>query len=206
MAAPVEIGPASAQEVQASAAYTPSDDAPDVTYSNLKVKTLSGHAYGHALMSGDPDHNAYTESIAEVGRTLRGMKSAWNTFRQALATTAPDLAKKEFSFSVDKNGDMVATNPHGALTASQMRRITELMNKSGAFKNATKEFAERTIDFANNGGTLMGVNLEMSNFQQSLDIGMLLEHSQQKPGQQPWEFNLQTQISTNGEPRIWVSN
>jgi hypothetical protein len=194
MAPPIEIGPASAQEVQASAVYTPSDDATDVTYSHLKLSVQSGHSYGSS--------EKFTETSSEMHSAFRGMKSAWNAFRQTLATSAPDLIKKDFSFSVDKNGDMMAVNSHGDLTATQVVQLSELMNKSAALKSATKNFADRTIDYANNGGSpLTRVDLNMANFHKSLDIGTLLEHSQ--PSRIDWNVNLIEQIFTKGAQRTW---
>ena len=205
MASPVAIDPLSLQEVQTSVVYTPSDDTPDVTYTHLKRSVQSGHF----IRQGTEE--SINENTRAMQSAFSGMKSAWSAFHQTLATAAPDLAKKEFSFSIDKDGDMMATTPHGALTKSQMTQLTELMNKSGELKNATKKFAERTIDFANTAGSgLEGIDLNMSNFHQSLDIGTVLEHSQPNRitwGNDlviDWKLNLTSQIYTKGVQRTWT--
>ena len=198
MASPVAIDPLSVPDVQASVVYTPSDDTPDVTYTHLKRSVQSGHF----IRQGTEE--SINENTRAMQSAFSGMKSAWNAFHQTLATSAPDLAKKEFSFSIDKNGDMVATNPHDALTTAQITQLTELMNKSGKFKNATKEFAERTIDFANTAGSgLEGIDLNMSNFHQSLDIRTLLK--QRDPNTLGWDYlPAVDQIYKNGVKRTWT--
>lgn len=192
----LSVGANSAQALQGQAQQTASaivhqraDDVPDVTYPRLSITASNEQA---------PDMERVMAIQKEMNNTYAGMRTEWNSFRQSLTRIAPDLAGKDFGFTVDNHGDLMATETGDTLDAGQAKRLSLLMNKSSGLKSLANQFAQLSIDSTNSWGISKADiyharHLDMENFNNTLDLGLMInKEKSREPGAGHYEYGHST--------------
>lgn len=89
----------------------------------------------------------YEEKQANLELVNSRLKTLFDNFKTTLKDTNPDLASKDFGFSVDAKGELVVLDPTGNLSAKDTEQLTALLNSDEALKDVSKQFVEAAIDF-----------------------------------------------------------
>ena len=194
----------SVQQLQASAIYRGADDIPDVTYAKLKITTSNERS---------PDMKAIMAIGKEMTNTYASLRGAWNDFRQSLTQTAPDLASKDFGFTVDKNGSLMVTENSDKLDLRQKEQLSSLMNQSSSLKSSANRYAQLAIDSTNAWGisksNIFNVRrLDMENFHNTLDLGLMInKENYREPGalsKYTWEGQMIDKGELSTAYREWT--
>ena len=192
------------QQAQASAVYRHADDIPDVTYAKLKITASNERA---------PDIEAIIAIGKEMTSTYASLRGEWTDFRQSLTQTAPDLAGKDFGFTVDKNGGLMATDAGDTLDAGSKNRLSQLMNESSGLKDSANRYAQLAIDSTNAWGitksNIYNVrHLDMENFHKTIDLGLMIQKEKSRePGalsKYTWEGQLIAKGELSTEYKEWT--
>lgn len=192
------------QQSQASATYRPADDIPDVTYAKLNITTSNERA---------PDMEAIMAIGKEMTKEYASLRGTWNDFRQSLTQTAPELAGKDFGFTVDKNGGLMATDAGDTLDAGQKDRLSQLMNESSGLKSSANRYAQLAIDSTNAWGisksNIYNIrHLDMENFHNTLDLGLMInKENDREPGalsKYTWEGQMIDKGELSTAYREWT--
>ncbi|TBU91941.1 hypothetical protein [Phytopseudomonas dryadis] len=141
------------------------------------------------------------ELFRDTGSAYTSVEAAYDKVMKTLVAREPQLAGKEFGFSVNPQGRLVLTRA-GDLTKQQAERVESALNASSQLVGAANRYAQLQIDFvaADNVSMYGKYHLDMGNFAQTVDIGK--EINAAKKGDGSWVGNNWfNQISANGEVR-----
>jgi hypothetical protein len=181
-----------AQQLQASAVYRQAEDIPDVTYAKFKI-TINNAKGG--------DTEVMNRIAKEVNSDIfPAMQGAWKDFRQSLTHIVPDLAGKDFGFTVDKNGSLMVTENSDRLDPSQKEQLSRLMNQSSSLKNSADRYAQKLIEYTAAGGSFDygRYHLDMENFNKSIDIGLMIDHYKSAENGS-FKYTWEGQMAAKGE-------
>ncbi|AZF11735.1 hypothetical protein C4J93_3553 [Pseudomonas sp. R2-37-08W] len=106
------------------------------------------------------------------------LKSAFTAFASTLKSTAPDLARTDYGFTVEADGRLKVIDKAGQLSDANIKRLTELLNGSADLKTAAVTFRNAAIDMTDAGspwsGSGMGYySLTNENFAKTIDLAPL---------------------------------
>ncbi|HBO0859755.1 hypothetical protein KKY53_10930 [Pseudomonas aeruginosa] len=141
------------------------------------------------------------ELFRDTGSAYTSVEAAYDKVMKTLVAKEPQLAGKEFGFSVNPQGRLVLTSA-GDLTKQQAERVENALNASSQLVGAANRYAQLQIDFvaADNVSMYGKYHLDMDNFAQTVDIGKEINAAKKGDGSwigKSW-FN---QISANAEVR-----
>ena len=154
-------------EVTASLVYRPQQNEvpPDNTYGSFEVWT--------APIPRGFNHELRTSAASKLDVTTDALKGKYSEFKKSLQAVAPDLARLDFGFTVDPQGDLVATGVGG----EQKGRLTQFLNQNEALKALATQYVSDVMAYAKADGDfgLGRFKLDLSNFQNTVDIGEAMD-------------------------------
>ncbi|MGV8891356.1 MAG: hypothetical protein ACOH2K_00085 [Burkholderiaceae bacterium] len=185
-----------AKQLASTIVHKKADEVPDVTYARLKITTSNERA---------ADMKAIMTIGKEMTQEYASLRGAWNDFRQSLTQTAMDLAGKDFGFTVDKNGGLIATDAGDTLDAGQKDRLSQLMNELSGLKSSANRYAQLAIDSTNAWGisksNIFHVrHLDMENFHSTLDLGLMINKEKSGELGALSKYTWEGQMIDKGEP------
>ncbi|HJH21916.1 MAG TPA: hypothetical protein K8W20_24820 [Pseudomonas lactis] len=126
--------------------------------------------------SQSPEFPRFVEQFTGAQSAL---KASFKTFEAALATTAPDLARTDYSFTVESDGRLKVLDKAGQLSDANVQRLTELLNHSTDLKAAAVAYRNAAIDMVDAdspwSGSYLGYHsLTNENFAKTIDLAPLL--------------------------------
>lgn len=193
-ATPLEVSSRSTlmEEITASAS---------VIYRQRQNEVPKNNTYVHFQLSIDPRSPApwmnkdirEKQKAIDVNSTFNSMDKAYKEFKSSLQRVAPNLAKLDFGFTLDPQGDLVATGVSG----QEKNKLTELLNQSENLKGLASEFANKVMKWGQ-ADTYQGFGqykLNVENFQNTINIGEALDASNVDIKKGIWVY----QFSSKGE-------
>lgn len=128
------------------------------------------------------------------------LKSVYTQFLDDLKSIDPDLEEQDFGFTVDPQGNLKATSPSGSVSAEDLAKLTDYMNRSDNLKDAANEYAKSSFDFVKEDREYLGTGgfvLNKDNFEKTIDLGQLFTY--QKSGNTKMSNYFFNQVYTKGE-------
>lgn len=128
-------------------------------------------------------------SIGEkIDNAANAMNGVYKQFKQSLERISPDLAKLDFGFTLDPQGDLVATGVSG----QEKTRLTQLLNQSPELRELASQFAENLMEWvqADNIRGFGQYKLDAKTFQHTIDIGEALDARNGNNNKMPWFFQF----------------
>lgn len=105
------------------------------------------------------------------------LKASFKAFESALSATAPDLAGKQYGFTVEADGRLKVLDSASQLSSSDTQRLTDLLNQSLGLKTAAVAYRNAAIDTVDADSVWSGLgyySLTNENFAKTLDLAPLL--------------------------------
>lgn len=172
--------------------------AASVVYRQRQNEVPADNTYVHLDAWVDPSLesteqiNSRNANMTRIGRqvdnTFNAMNGVYKQFKQSLERTSPDLAKRDFGFTLDPQGDLVATGVSG----QEKTRLTQLLNESPQLQELASQFARSLKDWAQ-ADHIRGFGkykLDAQTFQHTIDIGEALDARNGNNNKMPWFFQL----------------
>ncbi|HEX8592859.1 MAG TPA: hypothetical protein VF682_06230 [Pseudomonas sp.] len=124
------------------------------------------------------------------------MQDIFVDFKNQLRVSLPDLADKNFGFTINEHGNLEVTSPAGALTEVEINQLNGWLNDQDDLKELTFEHAKllihkytRVPDLAKYDGMVT-----IKNIYKFIDYGMLLQNGGTSPAKGfSWIEQLQVQ-------------
>ncbi|WP_460135157.1 hypothetical protein [Pseudomonas sp. S1_E04] len=104
------------------------------------------------------------------------LKASFKAFESALSATAPDLAGKQYGFTVEADGRLKVLDSASQLSSSDTQRLTDLLNQSLGLKTAAVAYRNAAIDTVDADSVWSGLgyySLTNENFAKTLDLAPL---------------------------------
>lgn len=172
-----------------------------VIYRQRQNEVPKDNTYVHLQLSIDPrspspwmDKDIREKQKAiDVNSTFNSMDKAYKEFKSSLQRVAPNLAKLDFGFTLNPQGDLIATGVSG----QQKTELTKLLNQSEGLKELASEFANKVMKWGQ-ADTYLGFGqykLNAENFQNTINIGEALDASNGNIKKGIWVY----QFSSKGE-------
>ncbi|KTC64111.1 hypothetical protein AO262_18360 [Pseudomonas fluorescens ABAC62] len=116
--------------------------------------------------------------LAEIHTdAFNSLKSSFKAFESQLSANAPDLAGKQYGFTVEADGNLKVLDSDSQLSSSDTQRLTDLLNKSLGLKTTAVAFRDASIDVVDADSVWSGLayySLTNENFAKSIDLAPLL--------------------------------
>ena len=128
--------------------------------------------------------------------SLELSKVAYTSFKNEIYNLRPELASKDFSFSLDAAGNIRIIDPHGSLSSEEKTWLTERLDHRGLKDHLTdhSKTSELLAKYDKTGFSA-GYKLEKPDLAHIIDYGKILESDDME---QTWK----NQISERAEKRI----
>ncbi|MBT2297665.1 hypothetical protein [Pseudomonas fluorescens] len=143
--------------------------------------------------------------LAEIANdAMSGLKGSFEEFQSTLATEYPDLASKKYGFTVEADGSLKVLDIAKELSASDIQRLTELLNESSGLKAAASAFRDASIDMVDadspwSGSYLGRYSLTQENFAKSIDLAALVIPKGTVPNREQIDGMFFNQLAAKGE-------
>ncbi|WP_313059864.1 hypothetical protein [Pseudomonas rhodesiae] len=116
--------------------------------------------------------------LAEVSNgAFHTLKASFKAFVSTLSGIAPDLASKEYGFTVEADGRLTVQDTASQLSGEESKRLTELLNQSLSMKTAAVAYRNAIIDTVDADSVWSGMgyySLTNENFAKTIDLAPLL--------------------------------
>ncbi|WP_300635223.1 hypothetical protein [Pseudomonas sp.] len=177
-----------------AAVYHPSEAAQAASEPPQVIDTWVGR-------SESPQYPRFVERFNGAQAVL---KSAFAAFESTLDSTAPDLAKTDYGFTVEADGRLKVLDKAGQLSDATIKRLTVLLNGSAELKTAAVAYRNATIDMTDASspwsGSVMGYySVTNENFAKSIDLAPLLRTYDPSDLKDIKDRFLVTQLAYKGE-------
>ncbi|MGZ9706302.1 hypothetical protein ACXX81_09755 [Pseudomonas sp. GNP013] len=149
--------------------------------------------------SQSPD---FPRLVEVASGALSTLKASFKVFESTLAVTAPDLAAKEYGFTVEADGSLKVRDKASQLSSSDTRRLTDLLNQSVALKTAAVAYRNASIDTVDADSVQSGLgfySLTNENFARTIDLAPLLREFDPSDLKGAKDRLFITQLSYRGE-------
>lgn len=87
----------------------------------------------------------YLRASAAFQSSNSALKFAFADFKGVLQKSHPDLAGKDFGFTLDQNGKLKVLDSSGSLSDEEITRLSALLNAAQSLKQASSQFREASI-------------------------------------------------------------
>lgn len=117
------------------------------------------------------------EQLMEAMTALRKMEQSYTAFRKQLVSLNPELAKKNFGFTLDKNTALKVTDPQMTLTDQEKNWLTIAFNDSNVLKDNVHRHAKAAMALVDHYTEQFGnrYNLSLDNFHKTIDYAKLFD-------------------------------
>ncbi len=130
------------------------------------------------------DLYAQAELVAEgrrkVGASLNAMDGIYRDFKESLKMRAPDLAEIDFGFTINPQGDLIATGVSG----QQKNLLSKFLNETPGLKELASNFANNVMGYSQvepySWGGVGRFKLNTDNFEKTIDVGQALDFRHKK--------------------------
>lgn len=138
------------------------------------------------------------EQLMEAMTALRTMERSYTAFRKQLVSLNPELAKKNFGFTLDKNTALKVTDPQMTLTDQEKNWLTIAFNDSNVLKDNVHRHAKAAMALVDHYTEQFGnrYNLSLDNFHKTIDYAKLFD------GKNNLVQNWINQVHAEAEKRI----
>lgn len=159
-------------------------DAERPSVKDTSVPADPGHFDLYQQVDRPRDPNVVLRSANEIfGNTeaaLGQVQTAYNDVVERLAASNPELANKEFGFSVGADGRLVLTST-GDLSDRQAEQVSDALNASSTLVAAANRYAQLHIEMVESDDVSMygKFHLDLSNYAQTIDIGKEIQAIEQ---------------------------
>jgi len=117
-----------------------------------------------------------TEQLFEAGVALRKIEKYYQAFRKQLVSLNPDLAYKNWGFTLNHDTSLKVTDPQNTLTAEERSWLFVALNNATELKASTHRHAKAAMALVEHDAEEFGgkYKLDLSNFHKTIDYGQLL--------------------------------
>lgn len=167
-----------------------------VVYRQRQNEVPADNTYVHLDVWVDPSAESTAQiearyaKMASIGvsTAFDAMNGVYKQFKQSLDRISPDLAKLDFGFTLDPQGDLVATGVSG----QEKTQLTQLLNQSPELRELASQFAQKLIDWvqADNIRGFGQYKLDAKTFQHTIDIGEALDARNGNNNKMHWFFQI----------------
>ncbi len=180
----------SAQSIEEAAA------AASVVYRQRQNEVPADNTYVHLDAWVDPSLESM-EKIQEryakmasigVSTAFDAMNGVYKQFKQSLEHISPDLAKRDFGFTLHPQGALEATGVSG----QEKTRLTQLLNQSPKLRELASNFAHKLMEWGQV-DHIRGFGqykLDAKTFQHTIDIGEALDARNGNNNKMHWFFQF----------------
>ncbi|MBD8573011.1 hypothetical protein IFR09_01570 [Pseudomonas syringae] len=150
---------------------------PAAVYSPDSGSGVSGQPLKPAW-TGIPENTIFKAAAAQYKEAYNALEMSYADFKAGLASRFPELADKNFSFTIVEDGSLKAINTGGQLSGQEMEQLESLLNASDSLKTSALLYRDSAIAMVDAdapwGGNLMGEYvLNKENFAKTIDLGAL---------------------------------
>ncbi|OCR26717.1 hypothetical protein AFK24_02215 [Pseudomonas syringae] len=135
---------------------------------------------------------------------MEQMQDMFTGFKDQLRICLPDLADKNFGFTVNEHGILEVTSPEGALTDKEINQLNGWLNDLDDFKELTFEHAKLVVHSLKHVPELTKYDgiVTLKNIYKFVDYGLLLQNGGTSPARGfSWVEQLQVQAEKVLEQR-----
>lgn len=124
----------------------------------------------------------------------------FDRFRGKLIDLRPDLAGKQFSYTLGDDARVKIIDPDNIFSGEQLEWVTDSLNNFPDFTTTAQECAKRMMVLVDHDNETFGnrFSLNLMNFQDTVDLGKLISIKDPERQQEAWI----KQIEQNAERRV----
>ncbi|RMT81998.1 hypothetical protein [Pseudomonas viridiflava] len=133
------------------------------------------------------------------------MRITYDAYRKELADTHPEIASKNFSFTLDEDASLKIIDYDNNLTETEKAILTESINKFQELKSMAQTNAKTIMDLVDHDHDNFGrrYNLNIDNFHRVIDYAKLINTSA-KQMEHEWVQQIQSNAETKSSLSISV--
>ncbi|WP_341523087.1 hypothetical protein AABC73_07715 [Pseudomonas sp. G.S.17] len=128
---------------------------------------------------------------------LEDMQLEFDEFKEQIRVSLPDLAGKNFGFTINEHGSLEITSPDGALTDREKKQLEAWINDRDRLKELTFDHA-KLVTYILKHDPRLGVEdsmVTLGNISKFIDYGVLLQSCAIRPGNEnSWMEQLQRNV------------
>ncbi len=146
------------------------------------------------LITNREEYVAYTKVFSAMEQDL--MRITYDAYRRQLVDTQPDLASKNFGFTLDENASLKIIDYDNSLTEADEVALTESINNFQELKSMAQTNAKKLMTLVDHDHKTFGsrYNLNIGNFHSIIDYGKIIE-----AGTKNMENEWIRQVESNAE-------